>query len=461
MKKNSLRFNIWLYFVLFSLIILVSLWIIQVLCLDKYYEWTKNKSVKMVVNKVIDLYDDEDRDDQLDLLSYNKDVCIEIFDDSEEIYTSGNISHGCLLNNHDKDNAKKRISFVNGDDDTIKYTIVNPFYESKILVYGIKLDNTHYAFISTSLEPVNSTIDVLTDQYKFVTVGVFILSFIIAYFLSLRISKPIIKISEKSRLMGRGNYDITFEESDILEIKELAHTLNTTAKELAKTDELRRELMANVSHDLKTPLTLIQANAEMVRDITYNNKEKRNNNLNVIINEVDRLNLLVKDILDVSAYQAKTISLNIEKFNLQDLMNNVMTKYKVLIDRDGYTINLNMTDNYVVKADIKRIEQVIYNLVNNAINYTGDDKVININVKNGKKRVLIEVIDTGCGIDKDKLMHIWDKYYKIDKKYHRVAYGTGLGLSIVKNILELHHFKYGVESKKNSGTKFYFYIDKA
>lgn len=460
MKKNSLRFNIWLYFVLFSLIILVSLWIIQILFLDKYYEWQKNNSLKTVVNRLVEIYNQDDRDDQLDLLSFNKDVCIEIFNNDELVYTSGNISHGCMLNNHDKDNKEKRISFANSDDETIKYINVNPFYDSKLLVYGIKLDSDNYAFISMSLQPVNSTIDVLADQYKFVTVGVFILSFIIAYFVSIRISKPIIKISEKSRLMGQGNYDITFEESDILELKELADTLNITTKELAKTDELRREIMANVSHDLKTPLTLIKANAEMVRDITYKNDEKRNNNLNVIVEEVDRLNLLVMDILDVSAYQAKTISLNIDKFQLKPLMDSVLSKYKVLIDRDNYKINLNMDNDYLVKADIKRIEQVIYNLINNAINYTGDDKVININVKNSKKHVLIEVIDTGRGIDKENLRHIWDKYYKIDKKYRRVTYGTGLGLSIVKNILELHHFKYGVESKKDKGTRFYFYIDK-
>ena len=461
MKRNSLRFNIWLYFILFSLIILLSLWVIQVLCLDTYYEWKKNNTIKSVVNKVYDIYDKEDNNDDLDLLSFNKDVCIEIYNEEKLVYTSGNISHGCMPNNRDKENINKKDIFINSNEDSIKYTVNNPFYDSKMLVYGIKLDNGDYAFISTSLDPINSTIGALVDQYKFVTIGVFILSFIIAYFVSKRISKPIINISEKSKLMGKGNYDITFEESDILELKELARTLNSANKELAKTDELRRELMANVSHDLKTPLTLIKANAEMVRDLTYKNEEKRNNNLNVIINEVDRLNLLVKDILDVSAYQSNTTVLNIETFDLRKLMDTIMSKYNILVDKDGYNIKLNIDNDYKVKADIKRIEQVIYNLINNAINYTGDDKVVNVNVKNSKKQVLIEVIDTGKGIDKENLKHIWDKYYKIDKQYHRVTHGTGLGLSIVKNILELHHFKYGVESKKNHGTKFYFYIDKA
>ena len=460
MKKNSLRFNIWMYFILFSLIILISLWAIQVLFLDTYYEWTKNKNIKNVANKVLDIYKNEENNDELDLLSFNKDVCIEVFSEEELLYTSGNINHGCMLNNHDKDNTNKKNTFIKSNEKNIKYTIKNPFYESKVLVYGIKIDDDIYAFISTPLEPINSTIDVLVEQYKFVTLGVFILSFIIAYFVSIRISKPIININEKSKLIGKGNYNVVFEESDILELKDLANTLNSATMELAKTDELRRELMANVSHDLKTPLTLIRANAEMVRDLTYNNHEKRNNNLNVIIDEVDRLNLLVKDILDVSSYQSNTIVLNIESFDLTQFMNNIISKFNVLVEKEKYKINLNIDKDYIVKADKQRMEQVMYNLINNAINYTGKDKIININIKGSKKNVLVDVIDTGNGIDLENIKHIWDKYYKIDKQYHRVTYGTGLGLSIVKNILELHKFKYGVESKKGKGTRFYFYIDK-
>lgn len=460
MKKNSLRFNIWLYFVLFSLIILVSLWLIQVLFLNTYYEWTKNNEIKKVANKVTSLYKLDERDDELDLLSYKKDVCIEILSDKELIYSSGNTSHGCMLKGHDKEDESRRNDFISGNDKNTKYTIFNPFYNTKVSVYGIKLDDNTYAFISTSIEPINSTIGVLVEQYRYVTIGVFILSFIVAYFVSKRISKPILKINETSKLMSHGNYDITFEESDILELKELANTLNKTTEELAKTEELRRELMANVSHDLKTPLTLIKANAEMVRDLTHTNEEKRNNNLNVIIKEVDRLNLLVEDILDVSASQSNTMSLNIEKFNLNELMKSVLSKYTVLVERDGYKIKLNTDGNYTVKADIKRIEQVIYNLINNAINYTGDDKVVMINLKDKQNKVLVEVIDTGNGIDEEEINHIWDKYYKVDKQYHRVTHGTGLGLSIVKNVLKLHKFEYGVESKKGKGTKFYFYIDK-
>ena len=120
-----------------------------------------------------------------------------------------------------------------------------------------------------------------------------------------------------------------------------------------------------------------------------------------------------------------------------------------------------MPEEIIIRADRNKINQVIYNLVNNALNYTGDDKKVFINVKEEKKFYLVEIKDTGKGIDKDKIEHIWEKYYKNEKNHKRNVVGTGLGLSIVKNILECHNFEYGVKSKKNEGTIFYFKVSKA
>lgn len=456
MKKNSLRFNLWLYFAFFSLLILFFLWLIQVIFLDTYYEWTKNNELKKVVNKLESIYNKDKFEDEFDMLSFKNDLCIEIFSDDEIIYSTGN--KGCLLDNHNLEEKQNRLIFINSDIEQIEYELTNQFYNNKILVHGIKLNDGNYAFVTTSLEPINSTINVLAKQYKYVTLGVLLFSFVIAYFVSRRISKPILKISEKSMLLSKGDYSVTFDENDFYELNELSNILNKATKELAQTEELRRDLMANVSHDLKTPLTIIKANAEMVKDITYKNDEKRNANLTSIIEEVDRLNLLVEDILDVSKAQSSTLELNIEKINLNSLIQDIMSRFKVLCERDGYIIDFNYDNEYFVLADKKRLDQVIYNLINNAVNYTGDDKKIIVNLKRNNDRVLVEVKDTGKGIDKKDLKHIWDKYYKVDKKYKRVTHGTGLGLSIVRSFLELHKFEYGVKTKKNNGTTFYFYI---
>ena len=257
--------------------------------------------------------------------------------------------------------------------------------------------------------------------------------------------------------MGKGNYNVDFTtDSSIYEIKELSNTLNQTKNELAKTDELRRELLANVSHDLKTPLTMIKAYAEMIRDINYKDKKKMKDNLNIIIDETDRLNLLVNDILDLSKMQSNIIELNYEYFDLDLVIKNIISRFDYLKETNSIYFKCDIDSNLSVYADKKKIEQVIYNLISNAINYVGEDKQIVINAKLVNDMVKVSIEDHGEGLDREELNLIWDKYYKIDKQYKRNKVGTGLGLSIVKNIFELHNIDYGVNSKKKEGTSFYF-----
>jgi signal transduction histidine kinase len=260
--------------------------------------------------------------------------------------------------------------------------------------------------------------------------------------------------------MAKSNFNVSFDvDTNLYEINELSKTLELAKNELSKTDELRRDLMANVGHDLKTPLTMIKAYAEMTRDFENQSVKKRNENLNIIIEETDRLAVLVQDILDLSKMQSETNALNIEKFDLDELIKSVIKRYYILIDNEGYEFIYDNNESIYINADKKRIEQVIYNLINNAVNYTGDNKKVFINLIKGKKKVTVEIIDTGKGIDSKDIKHIWNKYYHNEKKHKRNMYGTGLGLSIVKTILDSHNYKYGVKSEKGKGTKFYFEIN--
>ena len=273
------------------------------------------------------------------------------------------------------------------------------------------------------------------------------------------------KITRKAKELGEGNYNIEFDSSDVLEIDELANTLNHVSRDLSKIDELRRDLMANVSHDLKTPLTMIRAYAEMIRDISYKDKVKMDKDLSVIIEETERLNVLVNDILDLSKMQADADSLNIEQFDLCELIKEVMRRYDILKTTEDYNFIMELPDNdpgynAKVSADKQKMMQVIYNLINNAINYTGDDKKVFIKVSKVKKEYLVEIKDTGKGIKKEEIPYIWDKYYKKDKKHQRNVVSTGIGLSIVKEILTKHKFDYGVKSVPKKGTTFYFKIKK-
>ena len=204
---------------------------------------------------------------------------------------------------------------------------------------------------------------------------------------------------------------------------------------------------------------MIKAYAEMIRDITYKNKEKRNENLNTIIDEVDRLTYLVNDILDFSKMQSEVITLNYTEFDLNLVINNVINKFKSLNKYNHYNFIYTGKNKIIVEADKKRIEQVIYNLLSNAINYSETKKEIKINVIEENDKYKIEVINWSF-IKKEELKFIWDKYYRTDKNHKRNTVGTGLGLSIVKSILELHKFNYGVTSSKKDGTNFYFEIKK-
>ena len=206
---------------------------------------------------------------------------------------------------------------------------------------------------------------------------------------------------------------------------------------------------------------MIKAYAEMIKDFENMSVQKKNENLNIIIEETDRLNVLVSDILDLSKLQANTYELKIEEFDLDKLIRDVIKRYYILIDSEGYEFIYENEESIMVMGDKKRIEQVVYNLINNAINYTGDDKKVYIELVNDKKKVTVKIRDTGKGIKKEDIKYIWNKYYHNEKKHKRNAYGTGLGLSIVKTILDSHNYKYGVDSKINKGTTFYFEINKA
>lgn len=390
---------------------------------------------------------------------YNNDVCIEYIDIYGEDILYNDASTGCLLGRENSEFNKYKKELYNSGEETKAIKLVNPDFKSYALLYGIEVEDG-YVFVFSMLSNVNRNYTLIKDQLVYITIVVIILAILISLFLAKVISEPIVAITEKSKLVANGNYNVEFEKNGIKEIDELADSLNYLESEVSKTDQYRRDLLANVSHDLKTPLTMIKAYAEMVRDITYKDKKKREENLNVIIEETDRLNVLVGDILSLSKLQSNSDTLEIETFDLHKEIQDILKRYDYLKETEGYVIRVNMPAEIMVRADKNKINQVIYNLINNAINYTGEDKVVEICVTEDKKDYLIEIKNSGKGIEGDKIDYVWDRYYKNDKNHKRNVVGTGLGLSIVKNILECHNFAYGVTSIENKETIFYFRIGK-
>jgi signal transduction histidine kinase len=460
-KKSNLRTKIWMYLIIFSASILLFLWLFQIIFLKTYYREFRLNKLENSVKKVLNSFHDSNYEDLLDDISLEDEICIEVVNNNMTKYLSVIYNKGCMGAETSIENSYYKKDFINSNLSKKVYTLINPRFKNKTIIYGIKLDDSNYAFVSASLEPIDTTITVLKNQFIYVTMLVIILSLIVSYFVSRKISSGVIKINREAKKLSKGNFDVKFDtDQPILELSELAETLEYTKDELSKTENLRRELLANVSHDLKTPLTMIKAYAEMVRDVTYKDDTKRTKDLNIIIEETDRLNVLVNDILELSKIQSGTQKLTIEQFDLEKFVKNIIKRYDIMSENKKYKFKVSINKNIIVSADRKRIEQVMYNLINNAINYTGDDKKIIISALELENTVRIEVKDTGKGIDKEELENIWDKYYKIDKTHSREQVGSGVGLSIVKNILINHNCNYGVESIKENGTTFYFELPK-
>lgn len=454
LKTRSLRVNLLIYFLIFSSIILGFLYVFQIVFFNTYYKINQTNTLEQTVESIEKNIKKDNSDVLFNELSLNNEVCIQIVSNEKLVFYSDNYKH-CA----GKDNRALSIianSFINSKKKYLKLEFINSTYNNKSLVYGKKLDNDTYVFANSSLEPMDKSISLLKGQFIYVSIIVLFLSFVISYYFSRRIAAPILKInsSAKELALKRGNVKFTCD-TEVFELKELSNTLNDTAKELSKTEELRKEFLANVSHDLKTPLTMIEAYAASARDLNYNNKKKRERDLNIIIDESERLNMLVNDILLLSKLENNKTNLNLEEINIKNEIETILERFAIY-KNDGYTFEFNETENYIITADRKSIERVIYNLINNAINYTGEDKIIKIKFERVGDYLIINIIDTGKGISEQDKKLVWNKYFRINKRHRRTVVGTGLGLSIVKEVLEDHHFKYGIKSELDKGSCFWF-----
>lgn len=323
----------------------------------------------------------------------------------------------------------------------------------------LTIDSAEYLLaVNAYLTPMSATAQTLSVMLLAVGILMTLLALILASYISGRIAGPIVRIHEKVGTFTEGRYEPCFDEdSGYKEANELSATLNQAAKELSKVENLRRELIANVSHDLRTPLTLIEGYSEMMRDIPG---EATPENLSVIISEVERLNGLVSDLLETSRIQSGNIDLRPEVFCLTDELSGLLETYTTLTKQEGYRITVLADQKVYVNADRSLIVRAIMNLVNNAMTYTGPDRSVVIRQILREDFVRVEVSDSGEGIAPDQLDRIWDRYYKVDSEHKRAAKGTGLGLSIVKSIVTMHGGNYGVRSRVGQGSTFWIEIPK-
>lgn len=335
------------------------------------------------------------------------------------------------------------------------------YEEKNTYVYGAEIEiqggENVYLYVGKSLSVLGSTTNLL--MVRTIVTGIFVLvvAFAVSSALSGWLTKPISEMTDKARKLAEGDFNVDFHGANYgEEMVALASTLNFARDELSKTDRMQKELIANVSHDFKTPLTMIKAYASMIMEISGANPEKRNKHAQVIVDEADRLTSLVNDVLDLSKISAGLAELKMTRVDMSGYVDEVLSRFQYLTETQGYKFHVDVEEGLYTMADEGKIGQVLYNLIGNAVNYTGEDKNVYIRMKKESDEYFrFEVRDSGSGIPRDELNGIWDRYYRSQEMHKRPVKGTGLGLSIVKSILECHRFVFGVESEVGKGSVFY------
>lgn len=340
-------------------------------------------------------------------------------------------------------------------------------------------DKTYIVIAVTSFQNITEATQVIQDFYKYIGIVVIALGLILSYIYSDLISKPLISINKTAKKLSALDFSekCTVERDD--EIGSLAKTLNFLSQNLynaledlkiknaklkeevekeRRLEKLRKDFIAGVSHELKTPIGIISGYAEGIKDGIADN-ESRDIYLDIIIDEAKKMDKLVMDMLELSKLENGKTDIILSSFSLSKLTQKILIKNSVDINNNNLEVITNINANYLVIADEFKIEQVISNFITNAIKYSPSGNKIIVDISEKDSIINFSIENTGAHIDEQELPEIWTQFYRIDSSRSRTSKSFGLGLSIVKNILTLHKSDFGAINTEN-GVKFYFTLKK-
>ena len=488
-KLHTLHFTLWISFVVFSVSILLFTWAFQSSFLRVYLNGETEDDLTGIGEKVSDMMStlcssskytldgsDEETNTYVDefIESVERDnlaVTIYLLDndgavcyptavaeaDSDEYDTPDSDLFSEITETLAADDAESLSMRLSAD--TYIFASVLPATTATASTLTVP----SYVYISYSTAFINTIYNKLQVFLVFIAVLTVVISLLAALWISQRLTKPINRITNAAKRMAKGDFSVSFQgEYSYAEVDALAETLDYAKTEIGKSTELQREVLANVSHDLKTPLTMIKAYASMIQEISGGNPEKRKAHTQVIIDETDRLTDLINDVLSLSKINSGMDSLDLSRMDLSACVREVVERFGYLEEEQySYTIATEIEDGLFAEADPAKINQVVYNLIGNAVSYTGEDKRILVSLQSDGGVPVFSVKDTGIGLTPEEKEVIWDRYYCSTENHKRPVKGTGLGLSIVKSVLEKHGFGYGVESEPGKGSTFYVRFEKA
>ena len=468
-RFKSINFILWVSFLAFAAFILILTWVFQITLLRTFltvqvkdelesfgreiYQTLERMSPQS--SQVIDGYilSKENDNRATDIFILNLEDGGKLHPSSED----GQLVTGVASDQFEKVKEKLADSPY-GDSVIVQISGSSYVYAAKMamMTSGSPEVTDVCLYISYSTVLADKTVGNMQLQLVLISLIVIFVALIISGLLSMELTKPISQISRAAKRMATGDYSVDFQaQYSYAEMNALAETLNYAKEEISRADELQKEVLANVTHDLKTPLTMIKAYASMIQEISGDNPEKREKHTQVIIDETDRLTALVNDILKMSKIRSGMDTLKTEEFNLSEFIHTVLERFEFLTETQGYTIVRDIDDELYTRADKDKIEQVVYNLIGNAVNYTGDDKKITVSLHRKNEKIRFSVTDTGKGIPPEECSTIWERYYSSAETHKRPIKGTGLGLSIVKTILVKHGIGFGVDSEVGKGSTFF------
>ena len=468
---RRIRTKLWLGMMILVGIITLLLWLFQIVFLEKFYSVLELREVTNRANGIVEDIEHLEEINQTikspsiteTMIQFinEKQLSVEVIDKN---YSS--IYHESYGYNTNTPGAIKEVVADAADKAlkgiVFKQEVTHPKFGYQFMIIGLPIHQEGIVkgamLISLPMASIEDTQEILQKQLIIITSILFMVSVVISFLLSKNFADPISKISRLAESYTSGHYSVRIPATGSDEIGQLSTRMNEMGEALERNDLLQKELVANVSHELRTPLTLIRGYAETLRDVTGNNPLKREKQLGVIIEETERLGKIVEDILNLSQLQSGAISYEPEAFSLNQMLNDIKERYELQQEPRSFLI-LGASDAKVY-GDKKRIEQVFYNLINNALRHTKEDKPIEVILTQNTENVRIEIRDHGEGIAKEDMDHIFERYYKGKRSNGEKSNGTGLGLAIVKSILVMHQVSYGVESNPGKGTTFWFELNK-
>ncbi|KGG80861.1 hypothetical protein Y919_03705 [Caloranaerobacter azorensis H53214] len=480
--RRSLKTKLFLSILLLTSIILGLVWFFNVKYLDSYYIERKKDNLVSYSNHIKNIYKGDTRKiyDELERIENLIGGNITIVASNGEIEYPisyrpqyGRMGRGFIPIS--KEDLKEILS-----GSTVIKIFKHPKFDIRILSVVTPLSSDKILIIQSSVASIEEGIDIIKDYYIYIAIISLIIGIILTFILTKIITEPILRLNKVARKMANLDFSHKYNVVSRDEIGQLGESLNYLSEKLSFTidelnkankklrediekerrlDKMRKEFISNVSHELKTPIALIKGYAEGLKDNVIDDIESKNFYCEVIMDEAEKMSKLVKDLLDLSQLESGHYSLNKEKFNICNLVDKILNKYSPIFKEKNINVSIKKDDDKMyVNGDRVRLEQVLVNLINNALNHIGAERVLEVTIRRLSNNAIISIYNSGSFIPEDEIDRIWESFYKVDKSRARKYGGTGLGLSIVKNILKLHNSNYGVRNVKN-GVEFWFELE--